>query len=259
MLNFTSGVLESNGKYDNHSRTYLLKTVLQKLDKNIDILILPAGFYDYKKIPDWELRNLEKEVTSLIKEYSPNTIVCLGVDANDGKDQLGLAFSSKELIAAGRKFHPTADEKNVINVASTTFATEFQLKRTFNLKNKKFFLAVCYDSFGIKHKKLDRQGVDFVIDLIHGFDPKGSGNSGEVYFAKHGMAGASKHWNCPVFSSAVFFNRKIPEKWPTAVLWDQGDISTQKWKYDYNPISAKNVSNLQVTFESVQFRSYSVQ
>lgn len=66
------------------------------------------------------------------------------------------------------------------------------------------FLAVCYDSFGIKHQKLRKRGVDLVFDLIHGFYPKGEGGSGEVYFAKHGLAGAAKQWNCPVFGAVVF-------------------------------------------------------
>ncbi len=70
------------------------------------------------------------------------------------------------------------------------------------------------------------------------------------------MAGASKQWKCPVFSSAVFFDREVPERWPPAVMWNKENLSTQKWKYDYNPITALNTFGLQLTFEYVQFRTY---
>lgn len=258
MFNIATAVLKSNGKYDNISRLYLLKIVLQKLEKETDILILPAGFFNYEKLSDKILTELKREIITLLQEISPTCTISLGIDSNDGNDQLGIAINSKEIIAIARKFHPTEYEKGVIKIAKSPNEFEFGKNRIFELKNKKFFIAVCYDSFGIKHKKLKNQNINFVINIIHGFEPKGSGNSGEVYFAKHGMAGASKEWNCPVFSSAVFFDREIPKRWPTAVIWNKGEISTQKWKYDYNPISPNNVFDLQVTYESIQLKSYTV-
>lgn len=74
------------------------------------------------------------------------------------------------------------------------------------------------------------------LNLVHCFYPVGKGPSGTSFFAKHGFSGASKQWKCPVFGTAVFFNRSIPERWPTGVYWDQGDKSTPKWKYEDNPL-----------------------
>ena len=63
-------------------------------------------------------------------------------------------------------------------------------------------MAVCYDGFGIKQKGISNFGIDVILDLVHGFgDDYGVGHQ---YFAKHGFAGASKEWNCPVFGAAVF-------------------------------------------------------
>ena len=60
--------------------------------------------------------------------------------------------------------------------------------------------------------------------------------SGDVDFARKGFAGASKQWACPVFGSAISFNRPVSERWPSGVCWNQGSKSTKKWKYDDNPV-----------------------
>jgi hypothetical protein len=52
----------------------------------------------------------------------------------------------------------------------------------------------------------------------------------------HGLAGASKAWDVPVFAAAEFVNRDIAENWPTGVKWASGKISTKNWKYEYNDI-----------------------
>ena len=44
-------------------------------------------------------------------------------------------------------------------------------------------------------------------------------SSGDSYYARHGFGGASKKWACPVFGAAVFFGRKVPERWPSGVMW----------------------------------------
>ncbi len=80
--------------------------------------------------------------------------------------------------------------------------------------------------FGIKNQNIKNPGVTGLIELAHCFYPKGLGPSGEPYFARHGFAGASRQWNCPVFGTGVFFDREVPERWPTGVMWNQGNIST---------------------------------
>lgn len=51
------------------------------------------------------------------------------------------------------------------------------------------------------------------------FGIRGYGPSGDVDFARKGFAGASQQWDCPVFGTAVFFDRAIPENWPTGVRY----------------------------------------
>jgi hypothetical protein len=53
---------------------------------------------------------------------------------------------------------------------------------------------------------------------------------------RHGFAGASREWGCPVFGAAVFFDRRVPRNWPSGVYWTRGDVSTQVWGYDDNPL-----------------------
>ncbi len=57
--------------------------------------------------------------------------------------------------------------------------------------------------------------------LIHGFE---KGES-EANFARHGLAGASAQWKCPVFASATFF-KPIPERWPSGVYWNSKTYSS---------------------------------
>jgi len=169
-------------------------------------------------------------------------IICLGMDgrvAQYAKDQIGIAISRNGIEAIGRKFHPAPQEKGHVELAKGHLSKEENKSRVFELNGKKYFLCACYDSFGIKQKGIPNFGVDVILDLVHGFYPKGKGSSGDVYFAKHGFAGASKQWGCLVFGAAVFFNRKIPENWPSGVYWNQGSKSTQEWRYADNPIKLK--------------------
>ena len=168
-----------------------------------------------------------------------NIVVCIGVDGRVtqyAKDQIGIAISKKGIEAIGRKFHSAPQEKGHVELADDYLSKEENKPRVFDLNGRNFFFSVCYDSFGIKQKKLSNPGIDIILDLVHGFNRKGEGGSGEVYFAKHGFAGASKKWECLVFGAAVFFNREIPERWPTGVYWNKGDMSTQRWRYEDNPI-----------------------
>jgi len=96
------------------------------------------------------------------------------------------------------------------------------------------------------------------LDLVHGFYPRGKGDSGDVYYVKHGFAGASKEWNCLVFGSAVFFNREIPERWPSGVYWNQGNKSTKKWRYRDNPIKPKTKFNFSIEEGSASIRVYNL-
>ncbi|MBN1763014.1 MAG: hypothetical protein JW878_08085 [Methanomicrobia archaeon] len=168
-------------------------------------------------------------------------IVCVGIDGGvdiEGyaHDQIGIAVSKSGIEAIGRKFYPAPQEKDLVKRAENYSSHEEGKSRIFELNGTKYFMCVCYDTYGLRHKNLRNSDVDVVLNLVHCFYPKGEGPCGESYFARHGFAGASKQWKCLVFGTAVFFNREIPERWPSGVYWNQGDKSTQEWKYKDNPL-----------------------
>ena len=73
-----------------------------------------------------------------------------------------------------------------------------------------------------------------------------------------GFVGASKQWGCPVFGSAVFFNRPIPERWPSGVYWNQGSKSTKTWRYDNNPVKKSRSLSHSIPEGMVLIRIYSL-
>lgn len=236
-------ILQSNGKYSNDERLKVLSQIVDLVTKEMDgdgVILFPGGWFNANK---QEARNLnkwvERNVRDTLSEKERNIIVSLGIDGRVGqyaKDQIGIAISKKGIEAIGRKFHPAPQEKGHVELAKDHLSKEENKSRVFDLNGRKYFLCACYDSFGIKQKRIHNFGIDVILDLVHGFYPKGEDGSGDVYFAKHGFAGASKEWDCLVFGAAVFFNRKIPKRWPSGVYWNQGGKSTQKWRYEDNPI-----------------------
>ena len=236
-------ILQSNGKYSNDERLKVLSQIVDLVTKEMDgdgVILFPGGWFNANK---QEARNLnkwvERNVLDTLSEKERNIIVSLGIDGRVGqyaKDQIGIAISKKGIEAIGRKFHPAPQEKGHVELAKDHLSKEENKSRVFDLNGRKYFLCACYDSFGIKQKRIHNFGIDVILDLVHGFYPKGEDGSGDVYFAKHGFAGASKEWDCLVFGAAVFFNREIPERWPSGVYWNHGGKSTQKWRYEDNPI-----------------------
>ncbi len=69
-------------------------------------------------------------------------------------DQLAIAVNKDEIVALGRKFFPTNYEKDKIQYAENAFSQELNYFRIFKVHEKQFYLAVCYDTFGIKHKNI---------------------------------------------------------------------------------------------------------
>ncbi|MGG6432726.1 hypothetical protein ACPF7I_01950 [Anoxybacillus sp. D401a] len=196
---------------------------------------LPAGFYRTSNYPNTLYAILNKVIGQYLKKLNSNMAICLGIDGWYGLDQMAVLFTKDGLQAIGRKFYPTDFEE--IDGADSHLSLEDGYSRVFELKGKKFYMAVCYDVFGIKKEKLKNSGVDVILDLVHQFHPIGEDNSGDVLFAKHGFAGASKHWGCPTFGAAVFFNREIPKNWPTGVIWDCNKKNTRNWRYTDNPLT----------------------
>jgi predicted amidohydrolase len=160
------------------------------------------------------------------------------------------------IIGAARKFYPTGEERDWIAFAPSHVAQESGLPRTFTVGGSTFYVAVCYDTFGIHHQELENPGVDGVLVLAHQFNRRGDGGSGDVDFARKGLAGAARQWECPVFGAAVFNNRPVPDRWPSGIIWNQGDTSVKNWKYTDNPLVPEVVQLSQPELDGVVVRLF---
>jgi len=255
---------------NNASRLKTLIQVLEETKENIDgdgILIFPAGYFNTgtKRVESKAYFPWIDEIQKILGKIKGRSIlVCLGIDgamkkgknAPPPRDQLGFAIDKNGILAIGRKFYPIFEEKKSSYLAQDHMGLEQGHSRIFLFNGRKYYLAVCYDIFGIKHNSQDNPGVDAVLNFVHKFTPRCqctgevcscNATSGDVYFPKNGFAGASKQWGCPVFGSVYFMNRDIPGRWPSGVFWNKDGINTRYWKYTDNPIKPtmtleKNIS-----------------
>jgi hypothetical protein len=204
----------------------------------LGVLVFPGGWFNAGaerpvELLDWA----EREIRAMLDKSAGNLTICVGVDGRIGKyprDQYAIAIDKGGIKAIGRKFHPAPEERGFVDLACSYMETEMGRSRIFEANGHRVYLCACYDSFGIKQKALPNPGVEAVVDLVHGFHPIGQPGSGDVYFAKHGFASAAKQWGCAVFGAAVFFNREIPEDWPSGVIWKSSNRSTKQWRYSDN-------------------------
>lgn len=256
-------VLQSNKKYNNDERLKTLSQIIENMLQNTKgdgVILFPAGWLNAGKTR--KAKNLYNRTATSVKnilgEKKRNIAIALGIDGRDEEDQIAIAISKKGIEAIARKFHPTKEEKSYLDRAKDYLSPEDNQSRIFSLNGKKYFLCVCYDSFGIRQEELPNIGIDVILNHVHRFNPKGKPGSGEVYFAKNGFAGASKAWNCLVFGAAVFFNREVPERWPTGVSWNCGSKSVQKWSYDDNTIKPESLFTMKVKEGTAHIRIYNM-
>jgi len=217
----------------------IIEFVLENTESD-GVILFPGGWLNSGKE---ETRTLYGKVEQKIKTKldipDRHIIVCFGIDGkiNGGpEDQIGIAISKNGIEAIGRKFYPAPQEKRVA-LAKSYLSEENGKPRFFELRGKKYYIAVCYDVFGIRKDNLPNNlGIDVILNVVHGFCRKGEGMAGDAYFAKWGFAGASKGWGCYVFGATIFFKRQVPRNWPSAVYWNQGEKDVRLWRYQDNPI-----------------------
>ena len=256
-MKFVTAILENHQVQSRADRFQLLDTILSNSDGDTDVLVLPAGFVSYELLHRFQIYRIDRKVSSIIKKHNRNVTVCFGADFGSAKHQLSFAINQTGIIAIGRKFFPTKpDKKNGIQSAKSPNELEFGYKRTFQLKGKNLFLAVCYDVYGIRDQTDVIMDIDYIINLVHEFNPKGDANSGDNYFARLGFAGASKAYNCPVLASTVFIDRPIPERWPSGVVWQSGDQKTRTWKYEHNGTQPSKTERIEDNKESAELRYF---
>lgn len=246
----STAVIQCSDEYavSDFYRMRLLKDIIG-LCKYSDIILFPAGFFS------GDLQYIEKKITDILRKEKSSAVVCVGADYRDGDDQLAYAIGPHGVIAAGRKFYPTAAERGIISLAPDYLAQEDGKDRIFQVNGLNCYLAVCYDCFGIRHLSIENPGVDICLDLIHSFYRRGYGASGDVDFARKGFTGASAQWQCPVFGTGVFFGRNVPENWPTGVLWT-GSGSVKSFKYADNQMRWTEKSEVRGNVESAIIYKY---
>ena len=233
-LTVSTAVIYSNEVVtpSNTDRSRLLAQIIEA-DINTDIILLPAGYYQSKKINHREVSSLEKSIKKTLQAVGSSSLVCVGVDYRDKIDQVAYAIGLMGIVAAGRKFYATAEERETTVTATDFMSKENGMERTFQVNGFNCYIAVCYDCFGIRKDKIKNPGIDILLDLAHGFHKLGQGSSGDVDFARKGFAGASMQWQIPVFGTGVFFGREVPERWPTGIMWS-GAESVKDFKYADN-------------------------
>jgi hypothetical protein len=188
---------------------------ISKRDSRQKLILLPGGYLgtgkDAGKNVNMNLATLRRQVSYKIRQLGNETWLCLGVDGEDGKDQLAVAVSGGGIEAVGRKFYRARGDYN-LKPAPDYKSPEGKFQRIFTFGGKRWYLAVCYDVFGISQLKLTNPKVDAILNTVHQFWPRRSNipAKGDNYFARLGFAGASKAWDCPVFGTAVFFRSRCP-------------------------------------------------
>lgn len=235
-------------------RLTLLEAILTKLQPT-DVLLLPGGFFFFDKEPSAVYKWIEQHIPPLVKQYSPQTTVALGLDTYIGRKQheLAVACNKNKIKAVARKFHGFGS----IVSATGPWALEDGWVRTFSKNGKQYYLAVCYDSFGLRQADVSKdRTVDAVLNTIHCFRRAGKPLGGDVQFARHGLAGAAHHWKRPVFGAVHFLRPQIPASWPSGVKWKRGLASDHHWTYADNTLKPQQIDILKVGRDTAELRYY---
>ena len=126
-----------------------------------EVWVTPAGWLDAgSKKPEALFDSLQTRICPLIK----TSVVCVGVDGRNQRDQLGVVLSRKGITAIGRKFYSASAEAHVRVVAAPDYlSAENGKPRIFEHGGARFYIAVCNDVFGLPHLWLERKYADNVI------------------------------------------------------------------------------------------------
>ena len=261
---YTVTLQQPHDRHTNKQRFQLIDQLLPLISKEQYkpcVVLLPGGYLGSGIDRHEDLANilgiLQNQVSAKIRDACTNTCVCLGVDGGDGRDQLAVAVTRDGIQAIGRKFHPAPGDDNLKRALDYIYP-EAGYQRILSFGEKRWYLSVCYDIFGISQLKLKNPGVEIILNMAHQFWPHNSPvpAKGDNYFARLGFAGASKQWDCPVFGTAVFFGKLIPEQWPTGVLWKSGAKLPRQCRYKDNQLWPQEKFNITSEIAKVLIRRY---
>jgi hypothetical protein len=239
--------METDGGYSRRNRLQATREVIAavaRATRGKTILTFPGGWVVAgSRRPNTILDEIVGAVGGDLRDAGSGRVsATLGIDGRAGADQLAVAITTNGIVAMARKFHPAPGEREFLCPAEDWTSGENGFPRIAALFERRFFLAVCYDGFGIKHRRLPWPKVDAVLDLVHAFGRRGSAHgSGDALFARHGLAGASQEWGVPTFAAAQFVDRTVPPDWPSGVRWKGRRGSTMAWRYFENGIAPERV------------------
>ncbi|NLX49974.1 MAG: hypothetical protein GXY82_08950 [Methanospirillum sp.] len=221
------------------------------------VLLFPGGwFHTGGSRADSIIPSVTARVMEQLATYPNDLVLAFGVDGlmtpkGFDRDQLGLAVGRQGLLALGRKFYLSKeDKKGDVLKTEDHLAREQGYDRVFIFNGRRFFIAVCYDARGIIALRLENPEpgkIDVVLNMVHFFyqpltreereDPNVEGRpSGVIYNVRNLVAGASKQWECPAFATATFVNRGITEKYRTGMYWRMGGESVTRCGIDDNSL-----------------------
>jgi hypothetical protein len=238
------------------------RLILQKVENSVKgrrLLIFPAGWFSSgKHHPKKLVESSTEKFAANLKRHGGRSVCIYGVDGREsGKgtlDQLAVAVSDRGILGLARKFYSSPSE--VVDSAVDWQTEEAGWRRCVNIFGRVYYLAVCYDGFGLKQLKGQNPGVDAIVDVIHKFTASGVAGSGDVMFARHGLAGASQAWRVPVFGAVCFFGRSVPPKWPSGVKWKGKSASTMTWSYSKNAIAPVDEFEVELKEGAAQLRVF---
>jgi hypothetical protein len=214
----------------------IIAAILNDTDRD-GVIVFPAGWFHSGMDPaDFLYTWVTDEIKKSLEITTRKIVICLGIDGlfdrpkDDDpfdQDQIALAIDRSGIIALGRKFFCRDDEAPIIHSASGYLDKEQGKDRIFELNGVRFYLFECNDIKApySKGANYPNPGIDIGLNLIHRIYEKGTDESGrkrpltqENNFACIFGSRTSHAWNVPVFLSAIFFRRSIPEDWPTGVF-----------------------------------------
>jgi hypothetical protein len=253
-LSIVTVVLEckSSESPTNRYRADILQKVLKTFGQK-DIILLPARFYKVAALNSEEEASLTNNVRYMLRSANSDAIVCFGIDVFEKDDpeneQIAIAIDKSGIIAKGRKFTLDYNETTSNGKIATSYnSKEDGYDRYIKCKGKRLYMAICYDLFGVKKLEGADLNADIVLSLSHRFVRKGGG-SGASRFARLGFGDASQQLKCPVFGSAVFFERAVPKDWPTGFIYTGREKSPTKICYADNNLQGHNPVNCFIATE----------
>lgn len=92
--------IESYKSMNNTKRENLLLQLVELLNDKLDLLLLPAGFFEFDYKPN-DINDLfVNEVQEYLRVMDSKMVVCYGIDGRGNTDQIGLAINKDGLISA---------------------------------------------------------------------------------------------------------------------------------------------------------------